>query len=167
MGSNPTLSAILLLPTPNYGVRFRLVGRYSTVPIVSSLPFLMLTNTIEQGFAERENEKRSPLPFRFHHIPELDGFRGLAVLLVVVGHYLEYRLPVNTHLATLPKLGVLLFFVLSGFLITGLLYRERLATGKINLRFFYIRRILRLAPAFLLFIVVTLILMRLGLITDV
>ena len=127
----------------------------------------MLTNTGEQGFAARENEERSLLPFRFHHIPELDGFRGLAVLLVVVGHYVEYRLPANSHLAALPKLGVLLFFVLSGFLITGLLYRERLATGKINLRFFYIRRILRLAPAFLLFIVATLVFMRLGLITDV
>src|SRR5579862_3856713 len=119
----------------------------------------MLTKTVEQGFGACEIEERSLLPFRFHHIPELDGFRGLAVLLVVVGHYVEYRLPANSHLAALPKLGVLLFFVLSGFLITGLLYRERLATGKINLRFFYIRRILRLAPAFLLFILVTLVLM--------
>jgi peptidoglycan/LPS O-acetylase OafA/YrhL len=127
----------------------------------------MSANTIEQGLAARESDDRSLSPFSFHHIPELDGFRGLAVLLVVVGHYVEYRLPVNTHLATLPKLGVLLFFVLSGFLITGLLYRERLASGKINFRFFYIRRILRLAPAFLLFLGVTLVLMRLGLITDV
>jgi len=127
----------------------------------------MSTNTIEQDVAARENGERSLLPFRFHRIPELDGFRGLAVLLVVGGHYLEYRMPQNTALDTLPKLGVLLFFVLSGFLITGLLYRERLATGKINFGVFYIRRILRLAPAFLLFIGVTLVLMRLGLITDV
>lgn len=127
----------------------------------------MSANTVEQGFAARKNEDRSLLPFRFHHIPELDGFRGLAVLVVVAGHYLEFRVPESPYLATLDKLGVLLFFVLSGFLITGLLYRERLATGKINFRFFYIRRILRLVPAFLLFIIVILVLMRLGLITDV
>src|SRR5579863_8549672 len=110
----------------------------------------------------------APVVFRFRHIPELDGFRGLAVLVVVVGHYLEFRVPnPRPYFATFDKLGVLLFFVLSGFLITGLLHRERLATGKINFRFFYIRRVLRLAPAFLLFIIVTLVLMRLGLITDV
>jgi peptidoglycan/LPS O-acetylase OafA/YrhL len=127
----------------------------------------MSANNVEQGFAARKNEDRSLLPFSFHHIPELDGFRGLAILVVVAGHYLEFRVPESPYLATLDKLGVLLFFVLSGFLITGLLYRERLATGKINFRSFYIRRILRLAPAFLLFIIVTLVLMRLGLITDV
>lgn len=86
---------------------------------------------------------------------------------LIAGHFLEFRVPENPYLATLDKLGVLLFFVLSGFLITGLLYRERVATGKVNFRFFYIRRILRLAPAFLLFIVVTLVLMRIGWITDV
>jgi len=127
----------------------------------------MLTNTIEQSVAARENEERSPLPFRFRHMPELDGFRGFAVLLVVAGHYLEFRVPASPYLAALDKLGVLLFFVLSGFLITGLLYREGLATGKVDFRSFYIRRILRLAPAFLLFLGVTLVLMRLGLITDV
>jgi peptidoglycan/LPS O-acetylase OafA/YrhL len=64
-------------------------------------------------------EDYSPV-FRFRHIPELDGFRGLAVLIVIVGHYLEYRLPnLNPYFATLDKLGVLLFFVLSGFLSPG------------------------------------------------
>jgi peptidoglycan/LPS O-acetylase OafA/YrhL len=127
----------------------------------------MPANTAEKGFAAREDEDRPLPPFQFHHIPELDGFRGLAVLMVVAGHYLEFRAPENPYLATLDRLGVLLFFVLSGFLITGLLYRERLATGKINFRFFYIRRILRLAPAFLLLISVTIVLMRFGVITDV
>lgn len=106
--------------------------------------------------------------FTFRHIPELDGFRGLAVLVVVAGHYLEFRLPHrNPYFATLDKLGVLLFFVLSGFLITGLLDRERSATTKISFGNFYIRRALRLAPALLLFLATVVILIRLGSITDV
>lgn len=45
--------------------------------------------------------------FRFQHISELDGFRGFAVLVVVIGHYLEFRLPVpSPYFATLDKLGI-------------------------------------------------------------
>ena len=62
--------------------------------------------------------RRAPGPsFQFRHIPELDGFRGAAISLVVLGHFLEF------HSASFGRnaaqLGVLLFFVLSGFLITG------------------------------------------------
>ena len=56
--------------------------------------------------------------FKFRHYPELDGFRGLAVLMVVVGHLLFFSLGFDSQMASL---GVLLFFVLSGFLITGVL----------------------------------------------
>jgi len=118
-----------------------------------------------------EGSPEAPLsqpPFVFRHIPELDGFRGLAVLVVVAGHYLEFRWPHhNPYFATLDKLGVLLFFVLSGFLITGLLNRERSARGEVSFRNFYIRRVLRLAPAFLVFLITVVVLMRLGWITDV
>ena len=63
-----------------------------------------------------------PPVFQFRHIPEFDGFRGFAVLVVVIGHYLEFRSPTpSPYFAALDELGVLLFFVLSGFLITGLL----------------------------------------------
>ena len=91
--------------------------------------------------------------FLFQHIPELDGFRGLAVLVVVFGHYFEYRLPsLGRQFATVDKLGVLLFFVLSGFLITGLLHRERSVTNHVSFHRFYIRRALRLGPALLVFL---------------
>ena len=106
--------------------------------------------------------------FFFQHIPELDGFRGLAVLVVVFGHYFEYRLPsLGRQFATVDKLGVLLFFVLSGFLITGLLHRERSVTNNVNFRRFYIRRALRLGPALLVFLFAVVVLMKLGWITDV
>lgn len=78
------------------------------------------------------------------NIPALDGLRGVAVLLVVFFHFgLDlgyYPLPGN--------LGVLVFFVLSGFLITWLLLRENEKAGTISLKQFYIRRTLRIFPAF-------------------
>ena len=70
---------------------------------------------------------------------ELDGVRGIAILLVLVGHA-DYRL------APLAAAGVALFFTLSGYLITGLLLAEREKHGRLDLRRFYVRRFTRLAP---------------------
>ena len=65
--------------------------------------------------------------------PDIEGLRGIAVLLVVVSHATGW-----------PRggfLGVDVFFVLSGFLITGLLVGEAERTGRVSLRGFYARRI--------------------------
>src|SRR5438552_13312303 len=65
------------------------------------------------------------------HLPVLDGLRGLAVLMVLVFHFVGQMLPTNAlerAIVGVTKhglLGVDLFFVLSGFLITGLLYEAR------------------------------------------
>ncbi len=76
-------------------------------------------------------------------IPGLDGIRALAVLLVIANHFgFEW---IN------GALGVLIFFVLSGFLITWLMLREVDRTGRVSLRNFYRRRILRIFPAFYAF----------------
>ena len=76
-------------------------------------------------------------------IPALDGLRALAVGLVIAYH----------AGAPVPgDLGVALFFVLSGFLITHLLLAERAATGTVSLRAFYARRSLRIFPAYYAFI---------------
>jgi peptidoglycan/LPS O-acetylase OafA/YrhL len=108
--------------------------------------------------------------FRFRHMAELDGFRGIAVLFVIIGRYWEFRAP-SAQLRFLAQhtaqLGVLLFFVLSGFLITGLLYRERSQTGSISFKRFYIRRALRLLPPIVLFLSAVLVLVRVGLVVDV
>jgi peptidoglycan/LPS O-acetylase OafA/YrhL len=89
--------------------------------------------------------------FRSHHIPALDGLRGIAILLVIVHHQL-IPLPLTGGF-----LGVDLFFVLSGFLITGLLLKEFGDTQSISLTRFYARRVLRLAPALVLYLFATLI----------
>ncbi len=86
---------------------------------------------------------------RLGYRPELDGLRALAVLAVFVWHTWSVLLP--KPLFTDPPLagflGVDIFFVLSGFLITTLLLEERESTGTIRLLAFYGRRALRLVPA--------------------
>src|SRR5215203_7472672 len=72
----------------------------------------------------------------------LDGVRGVAILLVIGAHY------VSPVVGGGNIVGVQLFFVLSGFLITSLLLAEQDRTGAISLRLFYVRRALRLLPAF-------------------
>jgi len=75
-------------------------------------------------------------------IPQLDGLRGVAVLLVFCVHIFPVQLPGSF-------IGVDIFFVLSGFLITSLLLIEQRESGGICLRAFYWRRVLRLVPALL------------------
>jgi peptidoglycan/LPS O-acetylase OafA/YrhL len=82
--------------------------------------------------------------WRLGHRPGLDGARGLAIALVLAGHALPSGFAAGS-------VGVALFFVLSGFLITSLLLEERSGSGKIDLKQFYERRIRRLLPAFVVF----------------
>ncbi|GJG86380.1 acyltransferase [Gemmatimonadetes bacterium T265] len=98
-------------------------------------------------------------------VPRLDGLRAVAILLVIAGHVGYYTFG-RGRVGELGGLGVLLFFVLSGYLITGLLQREQLATGRIDLRAFYARRALRILPAFWVFMAVVCTLMLLGVVTD-
>ena len=73
--------------------------------------------------------------------PALDGLRGIAVLVVIVTHAIP-SLPIY------GGLGVNIFFVLSGYLITRILVGEMDRTGTINLGRFYLQRALRLMPPF-------------------
>jgi peptidoglycan/LPS O-acetylase OafA/YrhL len=75
--------------------------------------------------------------------------RGIAVLLVVLFHF---GLP---HLGG-GFIGVDVFFVLSGYLITGLIFKEIQRTGRLNYRNFYARRVRRLLPAAALVLICTL-----------
>lgn len=84
------------------------------------------------------------------HVPELDGLRGIAIIPVLSHHQLTIFSLKGGFL------GVDLFFVLSGFLITGLLLAEFEKTGSISIRNFYMRRVLRLGPALALFLLAAL-----------
>lgn len=95
---------------------------------------------------------------QMRHTPAWDGIRGLAVLLVLIGH-LELNTFANGNgLQYAGPIGVEIFFLLSGFLITGLLVQERRRFGQIDLSEFYKRRLLRLAPAALVYLVFALLL---------
>lgn len=85
---------------------------------------------------------------RGQHLAGLDGVRGLAVLCVVA-HHLSHRVFQGGYV------GVDLFFVLSGFLITSLLIEEWADTGGVRLSAFYARRAKRLFPALVACILLT------------
>jgi peptidoglycan/LPS O-acetylase OafA/YrhL len=72
--------------------------------------------------------------------PALDGLRALAILAAATFHASEDLLPGGWA-------GVDIFFVLSGYLITGVLKREIDYSGHIGYKRFYVRRFLRLTPA--------------------
>ena len=84
-------------------------------------------------------------------IPSLDGVRAVSIIFVMLSHLATSgTLPIMQHLwrFDLGALGVRVFFVVSGFLITSLLIVEFCETGTISLRGFYIRRFFRIMPAF-------------------
>lgn len=98
--------------------------------------------------------QREPGAVTLPHMPALDGIRGIAVLLVVGVHlwiYLGARRGAPDQLEWFAGglLGVNIFFVLSGALITSLLLAEHRSTGGICLKRFYERRVRRLGPALL------------------
>ncbi|MGP5612859.1 acyltransferase family protein [Corynebacterium variabile] len=95
----------------------------------------------EPAYTAEDPAPVKPLkPGRIRRVPGLDGLRGIAVLAVVIYHFFGDALPGGF-------LGVDIFFVLSGFLITALLVRELGATGRISLKEFWRRRARRIIPA--------------------
>src|ERR1700735_5694477 len=83
--------------------------------------------------------------------PALDGMRALFVLGVIT-----YHLWADAHGWTVDpgNVGVIGFFALSGYLITGLLIKEHDASGCVHMPYFYARRALRLFPALCFFLAI-------------
>lgn len=109
-------------------------------------------------------------PAPLGHLKQLDGWRGLSIIFVLIGHtcYLPDAVPAPLHmLRELGELGVTWFFILSGFLITSLLCNEETATGGISLKSFYLRRTFRIMPAYYVMVAITATLALAGLVTDV
>lgn len=87
-------------------------------------------------------------------IPSLDGMRAVSILMVVIAHSANpgthpWMYEVFGHMG---NYGVRIFFLISGFLITGLLLSERETTGSISLKNFYMRRVIRIFPAFYVYV---------------
>ena len=104
--------------------------------------------TLEQGFLP--GSPPGDRSFR----PDIEGLRAVAVLLVVLEHAYVWHL-------TGGFIGVDVFFVISGFVITGLLLRDYAGHGKIKLQAFYARRARRIIPSAVLVIVATVVAERL------
>lgn len=97
------------------------------------------------------------------HFPGLNGLRFLAALSVIIGHVelIKSDYGIYNFKKTIPffdktagHLGVILFFVLSGFLITYLLLAEKRKFGKVSVKKFYIRRVLRIWPLYFLILLI-------------
>lgn len=89
-----------------------------------------------------------------NRIPSLDGLRSISIALVVVGHLLHVW--GVGEFGNLGNLGVRVFFVISGFLITGLLVKEIERDSTVNLLKFYFRRTLRIFPPYYFYLLVVL-----------
>jgi peptidoglycan/LPS O-acetylase OafA/YrhL len=100
-----------------------------------------------------------PNPSESHRVSQLDFIRGIAILSVIEYHVVT--VPTGNFLVRgfeyffkrVGWMGVDLFFVLSGFLIGGLLIQEFIQTGNIRIRRFLVRRMFKIWPAYYLFII--------------
>lgn len=100
------------------------------------------------------------------YFPNLDGFRTIAFLIVFLGHCFvlfdyggrNFMVKLLNKLFGKPGAGVHFFFVLSGFLISYLLLKEIQRNNKIDIRAFYVRRVLRIWPVYYTVIIIALLL---------
>lgn len=83
-------------------------------------------------------------------IPSLDGLRAISISLVVVGHWAELRYHSDVA-GAFANVGVRIFFIISGYLITTLLLKEYERRSTIRLGEFYVRRAYRILPAAIVF----------------
>ena len=94
------------------------------------------------------------------YFPNLNGLRFIAAFFVIINHTEQLKAfydlgdgVISDFAKNIGKLGVMLFFVLSGFLITYLLITEERLFGLIHTKKFYIRRFLRILPLYTLLII--------------
>ena len=91
---------------------------------------------------------------KLNYRPEIDGLRAIAVVSVIIYHaqifFLDHKIFKGGFI------GVDIFFVISGYLITSIIYKELITTGNFSFKNFYERRIRRILPALLVVILASL-----------
>ena len=105
-----------------------------------------------------------------NYIKGFDGLRAISIIFVMLSHlgiekFVKDNYPsINTDIFSIidAHLGVTIFFVLSGFLITSILLSEKVRIGYINFKIFYFRRFLRLLPPLIIFFTAVYTLMSTG-----
>ncbi len=107
----------------------------------------MVCRMLADDTRTRPRREADALPPQRPRRADIQGLRAIAVVAVILDHLVRW--PSGGFV------GVDVFFVISGFLITGLLLREHETTGSISLRSFYLRRAKRILPASLLVLLVT------------
>ncbi len=101
------------------------------------------------------------------YLPQLDGMRAIAVLMVVVAHVGSFFPSANIGEYMLGGRGVTIFFVLSGYLITSLALNEEAKHGRLSFKAFYIRRTFRIFPLYyLVLLLYCLLVLGLGFVPD-
>lgn len=101
------------------------------------------------------------VPKKSIYLPNLNGVRAIAAFMVVI-HHLEFFISMNgqssfAHIQTIKSMGkiaVIMFFSLSGFLITYLIEKEKQATGSCSISDFYVRRVLRIWPVYFVVVLI-------------
>src|SRR3989344_871741 len=88
----------------------------------------------------------------------LDAWRGIAILMVIAHHLFYFHFEVTNTIVRLfaersGPWGVKLFFIISGYIITRLMLEEESRRGSLSLYAFYVRRIFRILPPYLLYVV--------------
>ena len=131
--AEPNTNSTRILESPNFWDRWR-----CSIVICNICPLAICCAPFIVTRIQQNPIAKAPA-FKLSYRPELDGLRGISILLVLGLHFTPNLIPGGF-------LGVDIFFVLSGFLITSLLLQEWSQRNSISLKDFYIRRILRLGP---------------------
>lgn len=114
------------------------------------------TSSLKAGFfnfKEKWSAAITTVPplLRQSHLPSLDGLRGISIIIVLLNHITKDS---SVNYLFDGVIGVQIFFVISGFLITTLLLKEKVKKGGISLKHFYTRRVLRIVPVAYLYLFV-------------
>jgi peptidoglycan/LPS O-acetylase OafA/YrhL len=151
--SSAMFSAPETTSKPSARAKSRTTGRHRESSMKSATQNLIATSGKAPEISAQSSGIQPP-PKSSRRVPSLDGLRAISIILVILGHLYGTRhfLRLNLGIGDYAHLGVVVFFVISGFLITNLLLLEQEEHGRISLRLFYARRAIRIFPASYAFI---------------